>query len=300
MSTVLKTNALCKKYGSKIVTNNISLTINKGDIYGFIGKNGAGKTTFMRQVLGMAFPNSGEIELFGSKKLNEQRKKIGSLIEAPAIYAKCSAYENMKRMAMLTSSSDAEVKSILDYVGLGNTGNKSADQFSLGMRQRLGIAIALLGNPEFLILDEPINGLDPSGIMEVRDLILKLNKEKGITFLISSHLLEELSKVATCYGFISNGKLIEEISAVDLETKCCNRVKIAVDNVEKSAKLLEQIAPANDIHIYQNVVFVDSNFDKTAQMNKLLIENGVMVSEMYLHAISLEDYFLKKVGAENG
>ena len=169
MSTVLKTYNLNKKYGSKLVSNNISLTINRGDIYGFVGKNGAGKTTLMRQVLGMAFPTDGIIQLFDGEPLDLARRKIGSLIEAPGVYKKCSAYENMKRFAFLCNSSDKQIKDILDYVGLGNTGNKTAGQFSLGMRQRLGIAIALLGNPEFLILDEPINGLDPTGIIEIRD-----------------------------------------------------------------------------------------------------------------------------------
>lgn len=254
MSAILSTQNLVKKYGYKIVSNNISLTINKGDIYGFVGKNGAGKTTFMRQVLGLAFPDSGEIILFGGEPLNTARKKIGSLIEFPSIYKNCTAYENMKRMAILTGSSDKSVRKILDFVGLGNTGNKKAGQFSLGMRQRLGIAMALLGNPELLILDEPINGLDPTGIMEIRDLIIRLNTEKKITFMISSHLLEELSKIATRYGFIHDGKLIEEISAVELSQKCGDRVLIVPDNPQKAAEILSKIMPPQQIHIYNKLV----------------------------------------------
>lgn len=297
MSAILSTQNLVKKYGYKIVSNNISLTINKGDIYGFVGKNGAGKTTFMRQVLGLAFPDNGEITLFGGEPLNTARKKIGSLIEFPSIYKNCTAYENMKRMAILTGSSDKSVRKILDFVGLGNTGNKKAGQFSLGMRQRLGIAMALLGNPELLILDEPINGLDPTGIMEIRDLIIRLNTEKKITFMISSHLLEELSKIATRYGFIHDGKLIEEISAVELSQKCSDRVLIVPDNSQKAAEILSKIMPPQQIHIYNNSVYLDSIIDRTGQINKYLVENGVTVNQISIHAINLEEYFLRKVGA---
>lgn len=297
MSAILSTQNLVKKYGYKIVSNNISLTINKGDIYGFVGKNGAGKTTFIRQVLGLAFLDSGEITLFGGEPLNTARKKIGSLIEFPSIYKNCTAYENMKRMAILTGSSDKSVRKILDFVGLGNTGNKKAGRFSLGMRQRLGIAMALLGNPELLILDEPINGLDPTGIMEIRDLIIRLNTEKKITFMISSHLLEELSKIATRYGFIHDGKLIEEISAVELSQKCSDRVLIVPDNSQKAAEILSKIMPPQQIHIYNNSVYLDSMIDRTGQINKYLVENGVTVNQISIHAINLEEYFLRKVGA---
>ncbi|MFR8624398.1 ATP-binding cassette domain-containing protein [Ruminococcus sp.] len=271
MSAILSTQNLVKKYGYKIVSNNISLTINKGDIYGFVGKNGAGKTTFMRQVLGLAFPDSGEITLFGGEPLNTARKKIGSLIEFPSIYKNCTAYENMKRMAILTGSSDKSVRKILDFVGLGN--------------------------PELLILDEPINGLDPTGIMEIRDLIIRLNTEKKITFMISSHLLEELSKIATRYGFIHDGKLIEEISAVELSQKCSDRVLIVPDNPQKAAEILSKIMPPQQIHIYNKSVYLDSMIDRTGQINKYLVENGVTVNQISIHAINLEEYFLRKVGA---
>lgn len=297
MSTVLKTHNLNKKYGNKLVTNNINLTINRGDIYGFVGKNGAGKTTLMRQVLGMAFPTDGSIQLFDGEPLDSARKKIGSLIEAPAVYKKCSAYENMKRFAYLCDTSDKQIKEILDYVGLANTGNKAVGQFSLGMRQRLGIAIALLGSPEFLILDEPINGLDPTGIIEVRDLILRLNQDKSITFMVSSHLLEELSKIATCYGFISEGRLIEEVSAEELAVKCSDRVRIEADNPEKAISLLSNSVPQEMIHLYEGNIYIDTGLDRTGEFNKMLVENGITVKQICLHSISLEDYFLRKVGA---
>lgn len=295
MSIVLRTTNLCKKYGNKMVSDNISITINKGDIYGFVGRNGAGKTTLMRQILGLAQPTSGAVQLFEKMKLVDARKKIGSLIESPAIYKNCSAYENMKRFAILTGNTDEEIRGILDYVGLGNTGKKKAGQFSLGMCQRLGIAIALLGNPEFLVLDEPINGLDPKGIMEVRDLILKLNKEKGITFMISSHLLEELSKIATCYGFISDGKIIEEITAKELYNKCADRIKVVVNRPEKAIKELESFLPKELIHLYQGNVYIDSVVEQSAKINKFLIDKGFSVNEIFIHSISLEEYFLRKV-----
>lgn len=203
----------------------------------------------------------------------------------------------MKRMAILTGSSDKSVRKILDFVGLGNIGNKKAGQFSLGMRQRLGIAMALLGNPELLILDEPINGLDPTGIIEIRDLIIRLNTEKKITFMISSHLLEELSKIATRYGFIHDGKLIEEISAVELSQKCSDRVLIVPDNSQKAAEILSKIMPPQQIHIYNKSVYLDSMIDRTGQINKYLVENGVTVNQISIHVINLEEYFLRKVGA---
>lgn len=204
METILQTTNLSRQFGKKMAVNNVNMTIHKGDIYGFIGKNGAGKTTFMRLVLGTAFPSKGEIKLFDGEPFDKARRKIGSLIEAPGLYKNCTAYENLKQFSLIYGGTDAEIKEILSLVGLADTGNKKAGKFSLGMRQRLGIAIALLGNPEFLVLDEPVNGLDPAGMKEVRDLILKLNHIKNITILISSHLLDELSKIVTRYGIIND------------------------------------------------------------------------------------------------
>ena len=209
METVLKTVGLSKKYGSRYVVRGVNMTINKGDIYGFIGKNGAGKTTFMRVILGLSEPTEGSFELFGGISREEAGRKTGALIEAPGIYPNCTAKENMKRFALLKGADANSIDGILEFVGLGDVGNKKAGKFSLGMKQRLGIAVALLGDPEFLVLDEPVNGLDPAGMKEVRDLIVKLNKERGVTVLISSHLLDELSKIVTRYGIINNGVLVD-------------------------------------------------------------------------------------------
>lgn len=229
MNYIIETKELYKHYGDKIAVNKMSLHIKKGDIYGLIGKNGAGNTSLMKLLLGLTSPNSGQIRLFDNDNLNEGRQKIGSLIEAPALYKNETAFENMKRFSILAGSNhNQEINPILQLVGLGDTGKKKCGSFSLGMRQRLGIAIALLGNPEILILDEPINGLDPAGIKEIRDIIVQLNKQ-GVTFLISSHLLDELGKIATNYGIVNNGQLVEEITAQKLQTKCRSSLVIATD-----------------------------------------------------------------------
>ena len=299
METVLKTTDIVKKYGNKTVLNKINMTINKGDIYGFIGKNGAGKTTFMRVVLALTTSNSGEVVLFDDKKINDVGLKIGSLIETPGLYKNVSAYENLKRFSVLYGADDKKIKEILKLVGLGETGKKKAKNFSLGMRQRLGIAIALLGDPEFLMLDEPINGLDPEGIKEIRDVILKLNKEKNITFLISSHLLDELSKVVTRYGIINNGELIEEIDAKELKEKCKNRLVIEVNDTKKAEKIISKTIAKEDIVVKKDSIEIHSHVDESAKLNKELVENGVMVSALYPNFDSLEDYFMKRIGDNN-
>ena len=296
METILKTNNLTKVYGSKTVVNNVNMTIKKGDIYGFIGKNGAGKTTFMRMVLSLTNPTKGKVKLFGGEKIEDVGCKIGSLIEAPGLYKNATAYENLKRFCILYGADEAKIKEILKFVGLSRTGSKKAKDFSLGMRQRLGIAIALLGDPEFLVLDEPINGLDPAGIKEIRDVILKLNKELGITFLISSHLLDELAKVVTRYGIIDNGNLIEEISSEELREKCKNKLVIKTDNNEKAKKLISKKYGIESIKEEDNSIVLDSDIENSAEINKYLIENGISVSEIYNNVDSLEEYFIRKIG----
>ncbi len=220
MNIVLKTSQLTKVYSNKPVVKELSMNIQKGDIYGLIGKNGAGKTTLIRMIAGLASPSSGSIELFGSSDLVKERAKIGTVIESPALFPNMTARANLITQCQIANVKDlCIVDETLDLVGLSNTGKKKAKNFSLGMRQRLAIAIALIGDPEFLILDEPTNGLDPEGIKEVRDLILYLNQKKHITVLISSHILSELSKFATRYGIIHNGSLIEEFTTEELENR---------------------------------------------------------------------------------
>ena len=296
METVLKTTDIVKKYGNKTVLNKINMTINKGDIYGFIGKNGAGKTTFMRVVLSLTNHNSGEVKFYGDKDVTDVGLKIGSLIETPGLYKNASAYENLKRYSILYGADDSKIDEILEQVGLSDAKKKKTKDFSLGMKQRLGIAIALLGEPDFLLLDEPINGLDPEGIKEIRDLIIKLNKEKNITFLISSHLLDELAKVVTRYGIINNGELIEEIDAKELKEKCKNKLVIEVDNTTKAEKIIAKIIPKEDITVKKNSIEINKHLKESAKLNKVLVEAGISVSSLYPNFDSLEEYFMKRIG----
>ena len=299
MESILKTNNIVKKYGNKTVLNNINMNINKGDIYGFIGKNGAGKTTFMRCVLNLTNPNSGEIVFYGDKTINDVGLKVGSLIEAPGLYKNVTAYENLLRFSILYGTDESKIDDLLKLVGLADTGKKKVKDFSLGMKQRLGIAISLLGDPEFLLLDEPINGLDPEGIKEIRDVIVRLNKEKGITFLISSHLLDELSKVVTRYGIIDNGSLIEEIDAKELRDKCKNKLVIEVNDVEKAQKILSKLVEDDEMSIKNNIIEIHSHMNEAATFNKELNDGDVLVNAIYPNFDSLEEYFMKRIGGYN-
>ena len=295
MEYVIETKDLVKRYKNKLAINKINMHVKKGAIYGFIGKNGAGKTTTMRTILGLTNLESGNIKLFGSNDLASGRNKIGSLIEAPGLYRNYSAYENMKRIGYLVNSNNEEIINILKLVGLDPYSKKKSGDFSLGMCQRLGIAMALIGNPELLILDEPINGLDPEGIKEIRDIIIDLNKNKGITFLISSHLLDELSKVVSDYGIINNGYLIEEISKVDLQAKCLNGLNIIVNDVNKTIKLLKQITNKELIVNNNEILINDVSLD-IAKLNLMLNNNGILVSKLVLNESSFENYFIERLG----
>ena len=296
MEYIIETEGLTKRYGKRLCVNNISIHIAKGDIYGFIGRNGAGKTTAMRLILGLARPTSGKIKLFNSDDLNAQRKKIGSLIEATGLYKRCSALENMKRFSILYGGDDKEIEELLSFVGLNGVGNKKVGQFSLGMKQRLGIAIALLGNPEVLILDEPVNGLDPAGIKEVRDLLLKLNKEKNVTIMISSHLLDELAKITTKYGIINNGVLVEEIDAQKLMERCKNNIVISCDRLQEAKELLESELKLTNISIVNDKLHIVDEIESTDEINTLLVKNDFKVHEITINKNSFEDYFIERLG----
>lgn len=296
MEYVLRTSRLTKCYGEKKAVDNVSMQIQKGDIYGFIGKNGAGKTTLMRLVLGTAEPNSGKIELFGSMDVKSQRHRIGSLLEYPCLYKNCSARENLRRFAMLTQTKPADIDLILRLVGLSDTGDKPSGNFSLGMKQRLGIGIALLGNPEFLILDEPINGLDPAGIKEIRDIIQLLNNEMGVTFLISSHLLDELAKIVTTYGIINEGKLVEQITAAELAERCRHQMRITVSDTEKTVAILSTMTDPASITAEDGTVCLYSLIDRSAEVNAALVRGGVDVSELVIQSDRLEEYFIERLG----
>ena len=295
MEYIIETRALTKRYGNKSAVDDMSIHIKRGDIYGLIGKNGAGKTTLMKLLLGLTFADRGEIRLFGGSDLDGARRKIGSLIEAPALYRNENAFENMKRFSILAPTPDEEIHKLLAFVGLENTGRKRVREFSLGMRQRLGIAVALLGNPEILVLDEPINGLDPSGIKDIRDMILELNK-KGVTFVISSHLLDELGKVATNYGIVSNGVLIEEITAGEIDRKCKTSVKAVTNNGEEAARALRQWR--NDLRLEndEKSVFISSEIEDTSEIASVLVNAGMRVYELRNESVGLEDFFIERMG----
>lgn len=244
MEYALQTDALRKDYKNFKALNGLSMNIPKGSIYGFVGKNGAGKTTLIRLICGLQEPTSGGYTLYGRKSTDKEivkaRRRIGAVVETPSLYLDMTADENMKYQYKLIGNPDySTIPELLKLVGLENTGKKKAGNFSLGMKQRLGIAIALSGNPDFLILDEPINGLDPQGIVEIRELILKLNSEMGITVLMSSHILGELSKLATHYGFIDRGSIVSEISSEDLESRCRKRIRVKVDNIKSLIRYLD-------------------------------------------------------------
>ena len=298
MDYILKTNNLTKAYGKTNVVDSVSMHVKSGDIYGFIGKNGAGKTTFMRMVAGLAAPTRGEIELFGQGDLEKQRTRIGSLIENPGIYPNLTARDNLEIARRSFGMTDRQaVDEMLDFVGLGGTGKKKVKNFSMGMKQRLGIALALFRNPDFLILDEPINGLDPAGIKEIRDLLVKLNTEKNITILISSHILGELSKIATRYGIIKGGALIEEFEAEELNEKCRRCQKLIVDNAFLAVTILEERLHITEFDVPEpGIVRIFEHLDENARVNKELIAGGVELRESYLAGQDLEAYFMDLLG----
>lgn len=298
---VLKTHNITKVYGDQISVNNINMTIKKGEIYGFIGQNGAGKTTLIRLITGLIQKTSGDIELFGASgenDLNKGRTMIGSLIETPAFYGGMTARENLEVSRLIRNIAGKEsIEQVLNYVGLENTGKKKVKDFSLGMRQRLGIANALLGNPRLLILDEPINGLDPMAIVEIRELLKKVNKEKEVTILISSHILGELAELATCYGIISNGKLIEEISAIELNEKCRQFIELEVDDTARTVALLEKELHITNYEVLENnKIKIFTHLDRVGKINSIITKGGVIVEKIGVKGENLEEYFVNIVG----
>lgn len=295
---VLRTEKLTKIYGGHKVVNAVDMHVRKGDIYGFIGKNGAGKSTFMKMVAGLAAPDEGKIELFGSTDIEKQRVRIGTLIETPGLYSGMTAAENLEIYRRAYGITDRNIVSkTLELVGLGDTGRKKAGKFSMGMKQRLGIAIALLRSPDFLILDEPINGLDPMGIHEIREFLAVLNKEKNVTMIISSHILGELSKIATNYGIIRDGELVEEFDAEELAMRCRRCHKLVVDNVERAVNVLEETLQIKEFDVpEQSVIRIFEHLEDTARVNQCLLQAGIEVKESYLTGQDLESYFMELVG----
>ena len=300
MKNIVTTRNVTKKYSNKFAVNCVNMTIKEGDIYGLVGRNGAGKTTLMKMITSLIDETSGEIELFGKTTKNERIKehsRIGAIIETPAFFPKMTAKDNLEyyRIQKGVVESNA-VENVLNIVGLTEVENKKFKDFSLGMKQRLGLALAILGSPDFLILDEPINGLDPMGIKEIRDILIKLNKVKKTTILISSHILGELSQLATCYGFINNGELIEELSAEELDSKCRHHISIKVDDVETSAVLLEKIGCMSYDVLDNNNIRVYDYINEPYKVNEALVKGNVKVFSLQTVGSNLEDYFIQLVG----
>ena len=299
MEIILKTNNLEKKYKGFRALNNTNIHIEKGAIYGLIGKNGAGKTTLIRIICGLQEPTNGSYIIYGksnnSNDIISARKRMGAIIETPSIYGEMTARDNLIEQYKLVGMPSLDgIDDLLKLVGLEDTGKKKAKNFSLGMKQRLGIAIALANNPDFLILDEPINGLDPQGIIEIRELILKLNKERRITILISSHYLDELSKIATHYGFLDNGSIIKEISSEDLMKKMEHKIELKVSNPKDFVKYFEENKISYEV-IDNKTINVYGKYNLSKFINELSKKN-LIADDIHEQEESLENYYMNLIG----
>ena len=302
MEYVLQTEALSKQYGHFKALDNLSMHVPKGAIYGMVGKNGAGKTTLIRLISGLQKPSTGTYTLYGKKSsegdIATARRRMGAVVETPSIYLDMTAEENLRQQFQILGIPSYDgIKELLELVGLSDTGKKKAKNFSLGMRQRLGIAVALAGNPDFLVLDEPVNGLDPQGIVEMRELILKLNREFQITVLISSHILDELSKLATHYGFVDHGHMVKEISAEDLAAACRKCTRIEVTDVKTLATVLDEWN-------LEYTIWTDSQADiygkvSVTELAIKLAEKNCEIKSMQERDESLESYYIQLVGGES-
>lgn len=297
---ILRTKNLTKKYKHNYALENVNINIKQGEIYGFIGQNGAGKSTLLRLITGLAFPTEGTIEWFGNddpKGLTNAQKRMGALIESPALFPNMSAFENLEIQRIQRGIPGREsIDNILQLIGLMDTKNKKVKNFSMGMKQRLGIGIALLSDPEFLILDEPINGLDPTGIVELRELIKNINHEKGITVLISSHILSELHLLATSFGIIHKGKLMEELTAKELDEKCRQYLQIKVDRPAIASTVLEQELATSDFEIMQDgTIKLYDYLDDIRTVSLALTQKGLIMEHLSQNGDSLESYFSKVI-----
>ena len=301
MEYVLETNALSKRFGRSEVLSGLSMHVPQGSIYGFVGRNGAGKTTLIRLICGLQHPSAGEYVLYGksnrSREMKQSRRRMGAMVENPSVYQYLSAEDNLKlQYQTLGLPSYEGIPELLALVGLEGIGKKIVKNYSLGMRQRIGIAVALAGNPDFLVLDEPANGLDPKGIIEMRELILKLNRERQITVLITSHILDELSRIATHYGFLDQGHMIKEVSAEELEQVCRKCLRLEISNPEAAVPVMDQRG-------WQYTVLSDHQMDvfeeiHVTELVMALAERDCDVISLQEREESLESYFINLIGGE--
>ena len=311
---IVKTKGLGKKYGAQYAVRDLNVEIRRGQIYGLIGQNGAGKTTLIRMLTGLIAPTEGQIELFGEsgeRGLREARRRIGSIVETPALYPGMTARQNLEAQARVFGlvkglTADGKegitIDDALELAGIADTGNKKARDFSLGIRQRLALAQAMLASPEFLLLDEPVNGLDPKGIIENRELIKKLVKERGMTVMISSHILGELSLMATAYGIIDHGRLVKQISAEELKAECRQCIRITTNETQKAAAFLKERFHVKDMETSTansgagTEIRIFERFESAAEMNMALCKADIPVSSFTLERQDLEGYFMKLTG----
>lgn len=301
---IVRSHKLTKQFGQTIALKNVDISIKRGSIYGLVGNNGAGKTTFLKLLTGLILPSSGNFVMMGADNEREYRavrKHIGAIIENPGFYPKLTAKQNLEYYRIQRGIPGKDlVMEMLHEVGLSHAANKRFEALSLGMKQRLALALTLMGDPELLILDEPINGLDPSGIIEIRNLLLKLNKEKNVTILISSHILSELENIATDYGFLNKGELVEQVSTESLREKCRTYLEIKVTNASEYAALLEtvmlctnyKVLPGNCIQILEHV-------DNVSEYSALAVNNGIGLLSFEMKEINLENYYMSLIGSEN-
>lgn len=304
MEYILKTADLTKKYKTHTAVDGISISLKKGEIYGFLGQNGAGKTTTIRMIMGLIKPTSGRIELFGENAESSRKaafERIGSMIEIPGFYPNLTAAENLDiHRRMMGMGNKESIEESLEQAGLLDARNKRVKNFSLGMKQRLGIARSLLHHPDLLILDEPTNGLDPAGIKEVRQLVMDLASKRNIGVLVSSHILSEVQQMATKLGIVHHGKLVEEIEQQALQMKNRHCVEFKVSNDREAVMLLEQKLDIYDYSVPEpGVVRVFEKLSDSAVINRLLVENRIEVGEITMLRETLEDYFLSLTGGDH-
>lgn len=303
MGTIIETYQLRKVFKQAEVIKSVNFSLKKGEICALIGKNGAGKSTFFKLLSGQLIPTSGDIQLFGKsgKEMEQSKKRIGFMIEEPAFFPNFTAYQNLEYFRIQRGVVDKKrIHKVLEIVGLAHERKKKFKDFSMGMKQRLGIALCLLSNPDCLVLDEPINGLDPEGIREIRQLLKRLNQENQITILISSHILAELQLLATRFVFIKNGKIVEDLSRTALDEKSKKQIRLVVNHPAKAAQLLERAYPDIQFQILPDqVITIQNHIEVAGEINRLLVENGVDVNEFRTEVLNLEEYFLGQVEGNN-
>jgi ABC-2 type transport system ATP-binding protein len=299
MEYILSTENLTKIYGKHRAADQINIHIKQGEVYGLIGRNGAGKTTILKMICGLSTPTSGSFTFMGKSgaELAKCKQNIGSLIETPGLFPKMTAFQNLKLKCLsLGIKDDKYVQSLLDQVGLSNVGKKLVQSFSLGMKQRLGIALALVGDPKFIVLDEPINGLDPQGIAEMRHIIHTLSKEKGLTIIVSSHILEELVKVADSFAIINSGKLLDEFSAEELAKRCSTYASLKTSSSEDAKKILIDMQISDFEVIDEQHIKINSSIEDTSKLIEKLVKSDIAVYEFAFKQMTLEEYYLNSTG----